>query len=208
MKRIARGVVFFSLAVGLSAASLSVPASAHVTVKPVEVEAASFQTFTVSVPNEKTIATTQVKVVIPDTVAHVTPTQKPGWTISVEKRGSGERASVAAISWSGAKIAPDLRDEFTFSAQVPAKETNLQWKAYQTYADGTVVAWDQAAESGHDTPDKGPFSVTSVVTGVDKRNEEERSVLVSDSSVRFALYLSGAAVLLALTALFLATRKK
>ena len=58
-------------------------ASAHVGVKPSEVGVGSFQTFTVGVPNERDVPTTQVRLVLPEGLEHITPNVKQGWTIEV-----------------------------------------------------------------------------------------------------------------------------
>lgn len=202
-KRVSLGVVAAFIFVGLSTASVS----AHVTVKPGEVKTAAYQVFTVSVPNEKDIPTTAVRVVIPKTITNVTPTQKSGWTIAIEK----DNDQVTALVWQGGEVAVDTRDEFTFNAKTPVEVGNVEWKAYQTYADGTVVAWDQAETegTGHDgaSPDKGPFSVTSVTTG---NSEAVASEEVEEAKSRAdrALYIAGAAVLISLIAVYFATRKK
>jgi hypothetical protein len=54
---------------------------------------------------------------------------------------------VSEISWTGGNIPAGQRDEFLFSAQAPASSTTIPWKAYQTYADGSVVAWDASAKA-------------------------------------------------------------
>lgn len=151
-----------------------VPAYAHVTVKPVEVVSSAYQTFTTSVPNEKDVPVTAIRLVIPNGVQSVTPTVKQGWEISTKKTGD----TVTEISWTGGTIAAGLRDEFTFSAQAPSSEGEIVWKAYQTYQDGSVVAWDQKPVEGtsHHSDDKtkGPYSVTAVSeTDADRSDESE-----------------------------------
>ncbi len=139
-------------------------ATAHVTVKPAEVATAAFQVFTTSVPTELDQPTIKVRVVMPEGLGHVTPTVKPGWTIDTIESGEGEDTVVDEIIWSGGGIPVGQRDEFSFSAQAPEAETTLQWKAYQTYADGTEVAWDQApSKDGHGDSAVKPLSETSVV---------------------------------------------
>jgi len=135
-------------------------------VKPSQAGVASFVTFTVSVPNEKDVATTEIRLLIPDGMANVTPTVKPDWKIAVEKDKAG---AVTAISWVGS-LPPGFRDDFTFSAQVPAQPGEVAWKAYQTYKGGAVVAWDvdpkDPAAKDHEAlakTGKGPYSVTKVV---------------------------------------------
>lgn len=60
-------------------------ASAHVIVNPKSVGIGSVQTFTVSVPTEKDNPTVGLRLLIPRSVADVTPLVKPGWTITTKK---------------------------------------------------------------------------------------------------------------------------
>ncbi len=191
---------------------LSSSASAHVVVRPAEVVTAGFHTFTVGVPNEKNIPTTKIKLIIPDGLEHVSPTQKSGWKISLEKEGAGENATVKSITWSGSKIGVDLRDEFTFSAKTPEKTTELQWKAYQTYADGTVVSWDQEQVEGHGHGgDSGPFSVTQVVVDTEQAaaiKNVDQVAADAENAANTALYVGVAGIIVGLIGIFLATRKQ
>jgi len=137
-------------------------ASAHVVVGPAQVGVGALQAFSVGVPNERDSATVALRLVIPGGLASVRPNVKPGWTIAMAKTGSGDDARVTEITWTGGQIPPDQRDEFALSAQAPAQPTSLTWKAYQTYADGTVVSWDQAPDGKGDEHIK-PYSVTKVI---------------------------------------------
>ncbi len=179
-------------------------ASAHVVVKPAEVGVGAYQTFTTSVPNEKDIPVTAMKLTIPAGLKSVTPTVKPGWTIDEVKDGSGEDAVVKEITWSGGTIPAGQRDDFTFSAQAPAKPTSVQWKAYQTYEDGTVVSWDQApTKSDDDSGDKGPYSVTKVVDDLTQTPAATTATTtkpVSNSRTNLAITLSVVALLFSFAA--------
>lgn len=203
-------VTMFSVIASVVTLALSGVAAAHVVVRPAEVATTTFQTFTVSVPNEKDITTTSVKVLVPAGVEHVTPTQKSGWNIDIESSDD----VVSAITWSGGAIEKDLRDEFTFSAKTPEKQTDLKWKAYQTYSDGTVVAWDKEdGGSGHssDNPNEGPFSVTKVVadTEVEKVTDTDSDRITStEKNTQRALYIAIMALGIGVLSLVLATRKK
>lgn len=194
-------VLFFSSAV-----------SAHVVVRPAEVVTAGFQTFTVGVPNEKAIPTTKLSLVIPDGLQHVSPTQKAGWKIAIEEEGENENTTVKSITWSGGEIADGFRDDFTFSARVPASATELQWKAYQTYADGSVVSWDQAEEGdSHGGGGSGPFSVTKVVAetaqdaAIGKADQAAADAKITASR---SFYAAVAGIGVGLVGVFLASRKK
>lgn len=188
--------------IAMLATSVSL-ASAHVTVSPDKVGVGVRQDFSVGVPVEKDIPTTSVRLVIPDGLEGVTPYVKPGWEIDMEKTGEGEETKVTEITWSGGSIPTGLRDAFVFRAQVPAKETTLTWKAYQTYEDGTVVSWDQEAESeSHDdeeSEDKGPYSQTKVLDDLTETEKKEADT---------PLLASGFAVLVSLIAIGVVLRNK
>lgn len=206
-------VTFFGALLLVSTVTLSSTGFAHVIVKPAEVATGSFQTFTMGVPNEREGAVENLKLLIPKGLLYVSPTVKPGWTISIDKTGEGETSVTNSITWSQGSIDAGLRDDFTFSAKVPAQATELQWKAYQTYADGTVVSWDQAPaakESDDDSATSGPFSVTKVTATppVATTNSSDASSDKSSNTADIALYMGSAAVVVSLGALFIASRKK
>ncbi|HZS42794.1 MAG TPA: YcnI family protein [Candidatus Paceibacterota bacterium] len=139
-------------------------ASAHVVVKPNEVGIGSFQTFVMGVPAEKDLPTVGLKLLIPDGLTFVSPNVKPGWKINILKEGTGENAKITAIEWFGGSIPAGERDDFYFSAKVPATSTALSWRAYQTYSDGSVVSWDHdPSENITDFSQSGPYSQTKVV---------------------------------------------
>ena len=197
-----RLVVFGMLAVVIAVANPGL-AFAHVVVTPNEALTGAYETFTTSVPNEKDIPVTGIRLVIPDTIESVTPTVKPGWEIQTKKTGD----KVSEINWTGGTIAPELRDTFTFSAHMPAKAGEISWKAYQTYQDGTVVSWDQQPTKdghGHGSEDesKGPYSMTTVSDKDDDATETQ------DNSSSTVLYVvSVAALVLSVFAVFRTTRK-
>jgi uncharacterized protein YcnI len=180
------------------AASIALPAAAHVVVTPAQARIGAFQTFAVGVPVEKAVATTGVRLVVPEGLDFVLPNVKPGW--KVEAKRADAKAPVTEIRWSGGSIPPGQRDEFVFSAKSPAREATLQWKAYQEYGDGSVVAWDQdpkAGGSGSHAGASGPFSQTRVM---DDLKPVEKPADVS-------LWISIAALLVAAISLFASLRR-
>lgn len=169
-------------------------AFAHVVVTPNQALTGAYETFTTSVPNEKDSAVTGIRLLIPDSIDSVTPTVKPGWEIRTKKSGD----KITEISWTGGTIAPELRDVFTFSAHMPADAGDIDWRAYQTYADGSVVAWDQTpSEGAHHEEDenKGPYSVTTVSSEVRETSEsgENASNVVILYSISLAALVVGVA---------------
>lgn len=176
--------------------------SAHVTVKPVQVGVASYQTFVVSVPTEKTVATVSVKLVIPEGVMSVRPNVKPGWTIIIKKDEAAK--NVTEIEWVKGSIPADQRDEFLFSAKTPSTTTSLNWKAYQTYADGSVVSWDQESETKVDdgSNSKGPYSVTKVINDLETNTPPSAPVQTTQTQT-----LSIMAILISVLSLLAHLRK-
>jgi uncharacterized protein YcnI len=197
MKKILVGSIASALIIIASPAL----ALAHVVVTPGQAGVGEELIFNVSVPNERTSEVTTVKLQVPSGVEDVTPTVLPGFTITTD--GSGD--DVKSISWTGT-IPVGQREDFRFGAQVPAKATELDWKAYQTYADGSVVHWDQNPAGSDDaTGDAGPYSVTKVVN--DLSSAADTNAGDSSSKNTVALIFSIAAVAFSLGGLFIRRRK-
>lgn len=183
------------------------PAAAHVVVKPNTAGVGAYTTFTVAVPVEKETPTIGVRLVIPEGVESVMPNVKPGWKIDIKKTGEGEDAKVTEIVWTGGSIPTGQRDEFMFSAKTPAKPTQVAWKAYQTYTNNVVVAWDAdpKAEKSHDAAtaeQSGPYSVTKVVDDLSSTpapsTSEKSSGLMNQAIPFAALGLASVALTVAL----------
>lgn len=136
--------VVIVLAVVLSLASV---ASAHAVMYPRQVTADSYEKFVLRVPTEKDIPTIGVRVEVPEgfTISRVQPL--PGWQYELERDASG---SVIAVSWSGGQIGPDEFQEFVIQGKTAAETGRYAWRAWQTYSDGSVVAWTGPSDA--DTP--------------------------------------------------------
>lgn len=185
---------------------------AHVVVKPGEVGVGARTNFVVSVPTEEEVPTVSVRLIVPEGVKSVRPNAKSGWNIELKKEGEGDSERVTEIIWSGGRIPAELRDEFIFSAQAPAQEGSINWKAYQTYADGDIVAWDTdpqaVAEYAKNNPPKPgvehdhtapkPFSVTKVINDLAPQTPTETKKAIDTTSVlaTFAIFLSGLSLVL------------
>src|SRR5258708_1204417 len=155
------------------------PVFAHAVVKPNTAGIGSFTDFTLGVPSEKDVATVGVKLMLPDGLNNFSPIVKSGWkvdvktsTVNAQPDDDGNLKPVPVeINWTGGSVPAGQKDFFIFSAQVPAKETELDWKIIQTYADGSTVSWtigpnDQQPKDDKGKPDFskfGPFSKTMVV---------------------------------------------
>jgi uncharacterized protein YcnI len=182
---------------------------AHVVVKPSEAGVGQYVTFSIGVPPEKGIPTTALRVVIPDGIESVRPNVKPGWKIEIKRNGEAENAKVTEIVWSGGSIPADQRDEFVFSAKVPAQATSVIWKAYQTYGDGSIVSWDQAPakdeeKKDDDSENTGPYSQTKIIDDLKAVQEPIKPV----STGAMSSYMGYSALALSIVALIVSLRKK
>jgi uncharacterized protein YcnI len=198
MKRVLLGSITASAAILL----LPAVALAHVVVTPAQAGVGQELVFSVSVPNERNTAVSSVKLIIPKGVDEVTPTMLAGFAIAT----TGDGDTITAITWTG-NIPVGQREDFSFGAQVPASATQLDWKAYQTYADGTVVHWDQKPAGSDDaTGSAGPYSVTKVVDDLNSAVSGANSA--SSAKTNLALLLGVAALILSIGSLFLRPRKR
>jgi len=190
------------------------PALAHVVVKPNQVGIGAYQTFTVGVPNEMDNPTIALRLIIPSEIESVSPNVKPNWEIDVKKIGEGENAKTTEIDWSDGSIPVGQRDEFSFSAKVPASETTISWKAYQTYQDGTIVSWDQDPNLMKDLSDSqkevnekkglGPYSQTKIFNDL----ESAPNTINNESQNNSLRVISYAALVISLVALSMQLMKK
>lgn len=132
------------------------PASAHVTIWPNEVEQGAYTVFTVRVPSEKEgTETTAVRVVFPEGVSITRFEPKPGWTVAF---GRNADQAITEVTWTAEPGYGLDVTEFTefrmFGRVLPDADPGsvLVWKAYQTYADGSVVEWIGAPDTDSPTP--------------------------------------------------------
>lgn len=203
------------------------PVFAHSVVTPKQVGIAATEDFTLTVPTEKDGSTVAVKLMLPNGLNFVTPVVQSGWKVVV-KNGpipSGITPPVAAdgdladsipteIDWIGGNIPSEQKEEFVFSAQVPATETELDWKIYQTYSDGSVVSWDLGPndtqpkddKGNSDFDSKGPYSKTMVVNDLKPTETISPTNTKSDQN-NLPMVISIAALALALFC-FLKIQKK
>lgn len=187
------------------------PVSAHIAVKPDTVGIAATQDFTVTVPNEKEDATVGIQLVIPHGVKEIMPYVKTGWTISVKKNGD----EVTEIDWAGGSIPANQKDQFSFSAQAPAEEKTIEWKAYQMYQDGSVVSWDQKVDPNMSNEDKeamektgkGPSSETKIINDLKTPTSLTDTASQSTDSSVYKI-LSIVALVLSVAAIGMQLRKR
>jgi uncharacterized protein YcnI len=198
------------LLLGIATAALTVTALpaialAHVIVTPARTAVGEGVLFNVSVPNERQVAVSSIMLNVPAGLQDVQPNALAGWDITTTQTSNDD---VNSITWTGT-IPAGQREDFGFKAQAPAQAGQLDWKAYQTYADGTVVSWDQKPAAGQkddDPSDVGPYSVTNVVDDLNA-NPAANTADTSSNKDTLALAFSIAALILSAAGLFLRRRE-
>lgn len=128
-------------------------AFAHVTVRPRESKPDVEERYTVRVPTEGNVATTQVHVEIPSGVTVLEVLAVDGATFEASKQGD----RIAAITWKK-EIPPKAVAEFFFRARNPVSG-DIVWKAHQHFTDGTTADWVGG------TGERRPASVTKLTAG-------------------------------------------
>ncbi len=185
-------------------------ASAHVTVFPKEATQGSYEKFTVRVPTEKDVPTVKVEIKFPvDAVAISRFEPKAGWNYEITKDAGG---AITGVVWTalGSGLSKTEFGEFNMQGKVADKATQIAWKAYQTYQDGSVVEWVGAEGS-----DK-PASVTMVkpkpagAAGDSHGNTAgaNHAAESSGGASQTPLYLSIAAVVLAAASLIVSLARR
>ena len=115
-------------------------AAAHVGVRPRESKPGAEERYSVRVPTEGAVATTSVRLQIPDGVTILEVEKMGGETFEVEKKGD----RIVAITWKR-NIPPKESADFFFRARNPVSGTEIAWKAHQHFADGTMTGWVEPA---------------------------------------------------------------
>ncbi|MDT7594845.1 MAG: hypothetical protein QOJ06_391 [Pseudonocardiales bacterium] len=139
---------------------------AHVTVNPHTAQQGGYTKVSFRVPNERDDAsTTQLEVNLPidHPIASVQTRAVPGWTSTVQKTTLAKpittddgqvTEAVSKITWTGSKIPPGSFEEFDVSmGPLPTDTDQLVFKALQTYDNGEVVRWIDAAPQGAPEPE-------------------------------------------------------
>ncbi|HXS63101.1 MAG TPA: YcnI family protein [Streptosporangiaceae bacterium] len=153
------------------------PALAHITVTPDSVAAGSTDVLTFHVPNEEAKAdSVKLDVQIPTDhpIAQLLVEQVPGWTASVKTitlakpivTDDGKfTQAVSEVIWSGGKIPPGQFQDFSISADpMPTGESQVTFKAIQTYSNGDIVRWIDLKQPGQPNPDH-PAPTVTLTTG-------------------------------------------
>ena len=152
------------------------PALAHITVTPDSVPAGSTTVLTFHVPNEESKAdTVKVDIQIPTNhpIAQFLVQPVPGWSVTVKTITLAKplvtddgsfNSAVSEVIWSGGKILPGQFQSFTISADpMPTGESQMPFKAIQTYSNGDVVRWIDLQQPGLPAP-AHPAPVVTLTT--------------------------------------------
>ncbi|OQV46862.1 YcnI family copper-binding membrane protein [Bacillus velezensis] len=191
--------LLFISAVTLSLVGFTATASAHVSVKPAESAAGSWETYTMKVPVEKNEPTTKVVLKMPAGVEFQQYQPIPGWKTSLSKHDD----KAVSVTWEAKDggIQPGQFQQFTFVAKNPEKSGDAAWDAYQYYKDGSIVEWtgDEKADTPHSITKITKSASVTDAHGAEQSNEESKSG-VSALDIA-AIVLSAAAIILSITAL-------
>lgn len=201
-------IVCFVLAFLLAVTS---PVAAHVTVNPSQA-VIGWNTFVVRVPTEREVATTRVRLEVPDGADVMGIKPVPGWTAAVTRESEMQQVEegmetedhhagkgrITEIVWSGGQIEEGQFQEFPITVRYAGEPGTVTWNAYQTYADGEVVSWD-GTEDGHPASSvtmeaQSPLETVSArLDNLEAQHAEDASQLPMIVSV-VAVLLSGAAL--------------
>ena len=132
----------------LLAASL---VEAHVTVWPQESKAGAGERYTVRVPTEGKVTTTDVELEVPAGVQVSGVLVGGGFSYDLKREGD----RIVGITWKQ-DIKPGEYGEFVFFAVNPKTGGPVAWKVRQRYADGTSADWTGVEG------DRRPASVTRI----------------------------------------------
>ncbi len=141
------------LAIG---AFFAAQAFAHVGLAPRRgISGTNHVSFAVRAPVEKDIPTVELKILIPpewkEAGGQVDRVElDPLWDVSIER---DEDDWIKSVTWSGAEAPGYSFIQFNLIITLPKLTGLQQIKAYQTYSDGSVVAWvEDRNEEGTEKP--------------------------------------------------------
>lgn len=193
-KRRAPRLLVAVAALCLGSVAWSPMASAHVHAGSDNPVRGAMAVVTFQVPNESNTgaATTALTVALPNVAAAHTETM-PGWTARLDRdAASGTVRSVTWTAAAGGGIGPDQFALFRLSVKLPDADT-VSFPATQTYADGTVVKWDQPPLPDGGEPEH-PAPTLALAAGPAAGHQDPGGPAAADNAAR---WLGGAALVLA-----------
>src|SRR5699024_7488488 len=110
----------------------------NVTVHPEESSTDAWEKYSVRIPVEKDMNTTEVELKAPEGINIVSVMPKDNWDYELEQ---DEDENISAITWTATDdgIGPNEFVEFYFVAANPSETGEFSWDAFQTYEDDSVV---------------------------------------------------------------------
>jgi len=149
----------------LALAAVPLAASAHVTVTPSGTAAGSYTVLTFAFSHGcEGSPTTAIAIDIPESIASVSPTLNPNYTI--EKVADGDRTSQVVYT-AITPVQDGYRDTIELSLQLPedAAGETLAFPVLQT-CEVSETNWNQVAEEGEEEPESpAPVIVVTEATG-------------------------------------------
>ncbi len=144
-------------------ATAAAPAGAHVDVLPATVPQGTGMEFTMRVPNERDIPTTEVRARFPKQVTvYAFAPPPPGFTMRPTRSPDG---LITGVVYRG-RIPVGGYQDFTFLG-TPFETGRTVWPTNQVYADGVVKRWiGPPDEPGESSPETGP-NAPGPAAGVD-----------------------------------------
>ena len=146
-------VVLAGSMAALSALVLAASASAHARISPPVSLAGKLQLYSLTVPTEKSGATTtRIVLTVPSGFGIDSFVPPPlGWRQAVQQTGSGDNAVVTRVTWTGGRTPTGQDSLFQFLAQ-PASAKTYTFQVQQTYSDGSIVNWAGSESSAAPAP--------------------------------------------------------
>jgi uncharacterized protein YcnI len=161
-------------------------AGAHVHVdadQPVRGQDDALVTFQVPNESEKGSPTTQIVISLPN-VASASTDVMPGWTAKLDRDPNGAYRSATFTAAPNAGIPPGQFELFPVSIQLPDADS-VSFPVVQTYADGTVVHWDQPPLPNGDEPEF-PVPTLALAAGSPQPDEHNAAPASAAPSVSAA----------------------
>lgn len=201
---ISRSLIALAAAVALylGSAAQTPAAWAHVHASSDNAVRGAMAVVTFQVPNESNTGslTTALTVTLPN-VASARTESLPGWTARLDRDAAS--GTVRSVTWTAnltGGIGPDQFGLFRLSVKLPDADT-VSFPAMQTYADGTVVKWDQPPLPDGGEPEH-PVPMLTLATGPSGPHQHHASpasapAARSNAADNAARLLGGAALVLA-----------
>lgn len=202
-----------SFLVALAVVIVPQAVSAHIRLDP-SAAVVGRQTYSLRVPTEKDVPTVSVRLEVPKNVEVTSILPTAGWQYTTKTEpvegtaagGHGDSSTrITEITWSGGEIKSGEYMLFGFATNYTGDSGTISWKAYQTYADGSVVAWD---DSNDEAP--APSVTITKTTKIDELAAQVsalRKEQAGNNSASSALWIAVVSALIA-TGAFLVTVKR